>query len=293
MRLDWTRDGQDWPNRQASLFVEAGGITWHVQQMGRGPHMLLVHGTGASTHSWRAFMPLLAQHFAVTALDLPGHGFTGPPSPAGYTLPGMSRLVADLVKHLGLAPETAIGHSAGAAILLRMVLDGRLAFGRVIGLNAALLPFRGFSGQIFAPLARLLASTDAAPAWFARRARGRGFVERLLDGTGSTIDAAGVDFYRRLTSNDGHVAAALRMMASWDLPGLARDLPRLAVPLTLVAGGNDRTVAPEEAFRVRDLVPATHVHYLRDLGHLAHEEAPERVAGVVTGLAQEKVDRAS
>ena len=44
--------------------------------MGEGPDIVLLHGTGASTHSWRALIPLLAERYRVTAIDLPGHGFT-------------------------------------------------------------------------------------------------------------------------------------------------------------------------------------------------------------------------
>lgn len=55
--LAWDRDGRDWPNRAASRFVEVGGIHWHVQQLGQGPVLLLLHGTGAATHSWRDIAP--------------------------------------------------------------------------------------------------------------------------------------------------------------------------------------------------------------------------------------------
>ena len=46
----WEREKSDWPNREASRFVDAGGLRWHVQQAGSGPVLLLVHGTGASSH---------------------------------------------------------------------------------------------------------------------------------------------------------------------------------------------------------------------------------------------------
>jgi len=79
-RLIWERDGRDWPNRSASRFVSAAGLRWHVQQFGTGPVALLVHGTGASTHSWRGLAPILAESFSVVAPDLPGHGFTEAPA---------------------------------------------------------------------------------------------------------------------------------------------------------------------------------------------------------------------
>ena len=83
-RLLWERDGRQWPHREASSFTEAAGLRWHVQTMAPpapgAPTVWLLHGTGASTHSWRGLLPRLAQNFRVLAIDLPGHGFTGMPA---------------------------------------------------------------------------------------------------------------------------------------------------------------------------------------------------------------------
>ncbi len=86
------------PTVNASRFVEAAGIRWHVQRMGEGPPLLLIHGTGAATHSWRALLPLLAQHFDVIAPDLPGHGFTQSPPSHRLSLPGMAADVSRLTR---------------------------------------------------------------------------------------------------------------------------------------------------------------------------------------------------
>jgi len=283
--LDWDRDGADWPHRDASRFVSAGGVRWHVQQMGAGPVALLLHGTGAATHSWRDLMPLLAPHLTLVAPDLPGHGFSSCPSAAGLSLPGMAKAIGALLAALDARPAVVIGHSAGAAILARMCLDGAIAPGCLVSLNGALLPLGGFLGRMFSPAARLLAEIPAVPRLFAWRASDRSVVERLIRNTGSRLDAAGIALYARLAANPGHVAAALGMMAGWDLDALACDLPRLSTPLMLVVGGEDGTIAPSEAYRVRALVPHARVEYLRGLGHLAHEERPEVVAALIRRAA--------
>jgi magnesium chelatase accessory protein len=77
------------------------------------------------------------------------------------------------------------------------------------------------------------------------------------------------------------VAAALRMMAGWDLRPLERDLPRLKQPLHLVVGSNDRAVRPSQARQVGALVPIADVIRLPGLGHLAHEERPDKVAALI------------
>ena len=281
----WLRDGRDWPNREASRFVRTTGLTWHVQVMGAGPTLLLLHGTGAATHSWRGLMPLLARHFTVVAPDLPGHGFTDSVPAHRLSLPGMARAVQSLLWALDRTPALAVGHSAGAAILARMCLDGAAAPRGLVSLNGAFLPFGGAAGQVFSPLARFLVGVPLLPDLFARRARDPKVVEQLLRNTGSSLDAEGVELYRRVVRRPGHAAAALGMMAHWDLAPLVRDLGRLEPKLLLVAGGNDAAISPAQAAEVQALVPGAALAALPGLGHLAHEERPQDVAGLVLDFA--------
>ncbi|MFO0157923.1 MAG: alpha/beta fold hydrolase BchO, partial [bacterium] len=263
---NWDRAGADWPNRSASRFVNAGGLRWHVQVAGSGPVVLLIHGTGAATHSWRGVLPLLAEHFTVVAPDLPGHGFSDIPSAPHLSLPGMAKATGQLLEELVLAPSLCVGHSAGAAIAARMCLDGRIAPAGLVSLNGALLPLRGFAGRFFSPAAKLLANLPLIPDLVAWRAKDRAAIERLMADTGSRLDPSGIEFYRRLMASPRHVEATLGMMANWDLDAFVRDLPKLAVPLALVVGANDRTVPPRDAQRVRLLLPDAVVETQSGLG---------------------------
>lgn len=284
-RLDFAADGADWPNREASRFLTAGGIAWHVQVMGQGPAALLLHGTGASTHSFARLLPLLARRFTVIAPDLPGHGFTDAPSHAHLSLPGMARALGALLTELGLAPRLGVGHSAGAAVLMRMELDGFLADAPILSVNGAILPLRGLAGQLFAPIARMLALVPVTPQLFAWRMRDPAMADELLSRTGSRVDPASLACYRLLFRNPAHVGGALGMMANWDLDGLSADLPRLRARVALLAGAMDEMVPPEDAPRAARLLPDAVALRLRHLGHLAHEEAPELIARLALSLA--------
>ncbi len=284
-RPNWETDGRDWPNRTASRFVVASGFRWHVQIAGDGPVLLLLHGTGAATHSWRDMLAPLAERFTVIAADLPGQGFTarGPTS-----LPDMARAIAALLDEVGLQPPMIVGHSAGAAIGLRMVLDKHVAPAAFVGLSAALLPFPGLASKLFPTLAKLLFVNPFVPHIFARIARGRGEVGRFLArSTGSTIDVAGVDGYARLFCKPGHIAGTVAMMANWDLDPLAHDLPTLATPLLLIHGEADAAIPIATAHEAAALVPGARLEALAALGHLAHEEAPERVVALIVDFARE------
>ena len=295
--MDWARDGRDWPHHAHSRFVVSEGRRWHVQQWpapsAQAPQLLLLHGTGASTHSWRHLVPHLAPHAGVVALDLPGHGFSDAARGDGATLPGMARGVAALLREIGVAASVLIGHSAGAAVAVRMALDDPSAPAAIISLNGALLPLHGLAGQLFSPLAKLLAAHRVVPRLFAWRADDDARVRRLVASTGSRIADADIALYRRLVSDPAHVAGALAMMAHWDLHSLAAELPRLRAPMQLLAAEGDRTLPPTHARRVAALLPQAGLTVLPGLGHLAHEEAPQRVFDVLWPLVEKRHAAAS
>jgi magnesium chelatase accessory protein len=282
--LSLQRDGADWPNRESSRMIAAGGLDWHVQIMGDGPLLLLLHGTGASTHSWRDVAPLLAQHFRVVAPDLPGHAFTTSDGARTQSLTGMARAVAALLDTLDVDPVIVVGHSAGAAVAARLSLDRANAATRLIALNGALTPFEGVSGRLLPGLAKALFLNPVAPRYFAWSAN-RDSVKRLMDGTGSKLDSKGLALYERLMRNPSHIEGALSMMAHWDLHALNRDLPKLRQAFDFIVAENDKTVPPRGVRRLAPRLPHAHVHAVPGLGHLAHEEAPALFAQMIVDLA--------
>lgn len=255
-------------------------MRWNVTRTGRGPLALLVHGMGASQHSWREVVPHLADRFTVLTVDLPGHGETTRLSEAP-TLDRTAASLAALCTELAEPIELAVGHSAGAAILVRMAIDRVIEPRRLIGFNGAFFPFQGSASSAFSAAARLMTSSSMVARLFARRARDRRNVERILRSTGSTIGEEGVTHYQRLATRPEQVRNVLAMMANWRLEPLLEDLPRLATPLLLVAGRLDRAVPPRQAQQVASRVP--HGRWVSmPGGHLCHEEWPEKAASIVS-----------
>ena len=279
--MNWQLDAATWPHTEFSQFVQVGTLRWHVQRMpGRKtlPHLLLIHGTGAATHSWRTLMPILSGRFNVWAVDLPGHGFTSAGTPLQMSLPGMAQALAALLQALELQPQVLVGHSAGAAIASRLCLDGWLQPTQLFSLNGALLQLGGLPGLMFPPAAKLMAALPFVPQLFALSAANPAAAGRLIAGTGSVLDAEGTALYARLLRSPDHAAGALAMMANWDLRALEAKLPELKPALTLVTASNDKAVPPSQANRVHRMLPQSAVVCLPGLGHLAHEEDAQAVA---------------
>lgn len=271
----------DWPMREASRAVHLRPHLWHVQVMGQGPLLLLLHGAGASTHSWRALAPLLAPSFTLVMPDLPGQGFTRQGNRQRLGLDAMAEDLAALLADQGWAPHGIIGHSAGAALALRLTEGLASKPQGVVGINAALGNFEGLPGVVFPILARLLALNPLVPSIFARLAGGEAQVKRLLSSTGSTIDPAGRRLYERLVSDPAHVDGTLAMMAQWQLDGLIARMPGIPTPTLFLTGSTDRAVPPSCSRDAAARMPQARVEEFAGLGHLIHEEAAPVIAASI------------
>ena len=284
--LEWERDGRHWPHRAASRFVDTPGMRWHLQQMGSGPPVLLLHGTGASTHSWRGVLPLLAEHFTVIAPDLPGHGFTRGQPRGGLSLPGMVAGVNALLEAISQRPQIVAGHSAGVAIGLALLAEGDPAI-PLVGFNPAIAPFPGLASKLFPALAKALFVNPFAPRMFARVARVPGETGRFLArSTGSRVDADGLRCYEALLGNARHCRGALDMMASWDLERLDRALPGIANPVLLLHSAGDSAIPVASVEKAAAQLPDATLEVVPALGHLAHEEDPDHYARRIIEFAR-------
>ena len=281
----WSAEGRGWPNAEASHFVDADNLTWHVQVMGSGPVVLLLHGTAAATHSWRDLAPLLAANFTVVAPDLPGHGFTSALRKATPT--GVAAAVAALMATLRLSPTLTVGHSAGAAIALTMAEKNLARPAAVVSLGGALLPFPGLAGKLFPAMARMLFGNPLMPELCAMRARIPGEIAAFMQrSTGSRIDARGIALYERLLRTSGHIGGALALMAHWDLEPLERALPGLELPVLLVHGEKDATIPVSTSRTAAQRLPQATLRLLPGLGHLCHEETPADHAAIILDFAR-------
>jgi magnesium chelatase accessory protein len=156
----------------------------------------------------------------------------------------------------------------------------------IVGIGAALAPFSGARGVLFPAAARVLCRSRFAARWLAGRANTLESVDALLKETGSSIDAEGLELYRRLTGNPYQVGRVLRMLGAWDLQPLQDALPRLRTPLLFLAGERDQAVPVERQREVAALVPEGRLVVIRGAGHLLHEERPQQVRDCIVEEAR-------
>jgi magnesium chelatase accessory protein len=276
--MRWPEDASGWPMADHSRFVLHRPHRWHVQEAGAGPLVLLIHGAGGATQSWRGVFPLLVPHARVVAVDLPGQGFTQLGARMRCGLDHMAEDLWSLCRYEGWEPAVIVGHSAGAAVALRMAELG--ATDRVVGVNPALGKFKGVAGWLFPMLARALALSPFTAGLFAGSVTEQS-VRTLIKGTGSVIDDAGIGFYRRLASDRAHVDGTLAMMSQWRLDGLIRRLPDQTARVVFVLGGRDAAVPPATGREAAAVMRDARVVEMPAFGHLAHEEDAGGVVAVI------------
>ena len=279
----------NWPYRSNARRVACPPHDWCVLDVGTGPVILLLHGAGGSGHSFRNLIPLLTPDYRVIVPDLPGQGFTRSGARGRLGLDAMAADLAALCTAEGVAPVAIIGHSAGAAIAVRMA-EGMDPTPCVIGINAALGEFEGAAGVLFPLMAKVLSVLPLIPTVVSRLSGTAARVDGLLASTGSKIEPAGRAQYLALVQDSGHIEGTLSMMAQWQLQGLVARLPAMTAQVLLIATKGDRAVPPRISQSAAAKMRNAEVVVLPQFGHLVHEEAADAVAEVLLPWLAQKVN---
>lgn len=281
--MDWERDLPSWPLNEHSQRVDCPPHVWHVLEAGSGPTILLLHGAGASTHSWSNLIPRLAEDFHVVAIDLPGHCFTKAGTRWRSGLTHMTEDIWALCQLLDWQPSIILGHSAGAAIALSLaeIMQAEGALPKIVGINPALSEFEGVAGWLFPLIAKSLALSPFTANLFTISGNSHQKARRIIESTGSKLDDGGLSYYAKLMSSRNHVDGALTMMAQWDVTPLAKRLSEIAAPCLFITGGLDQAVQPKVAESAAQRLQDCALHNFPTLGHLAHEQAPDLLLDLV------------
>jgi pimeloyl-ACP methyl ester carboxylesterase len=272
------------PAASYRVTLEAPGqpaIGVHVEEAGAGPPLVLIHGLGASTFTWRHVMPALARRHRVIAIDLPGCGRSDKPRDAAYSAARQAALVAAFLRKTGLRYVTLIGHSFGGtvALLTALELNGeqdRIARLVVIDAPALKQDFGDTAELLRTPGLPYAAISVAPPELMARMllryvsAPGRDIPEEDVRGYALPFYAHGA----RLA----FLATAQSILAA-NVPAMGARYRDIRQPTLLVWCRRDRIVPLATGRKLARRLPNARLEILKACNHLPQDEVPLTLLG--------------
>ncbi|HEY6134485.1 MAG TPA: alpha/beta fold hydrolase [Rubrivivax sp.] len=264
-----------------SDFIDVKGQLVHVRDVGPRDDPLpivLVHGTGASLHTWEGWAGALQSQRRVITFDLPGFGLTGPFS-GQYTADDYrgdtyARFVIDLLDKLQLQRVVLGGNSLGGEVAWRTAVMAPARVERLILVDAVGPHFKPQSipiGFIFAgvPGLRTLSQHLLPRPLVAATVAG-------VYGDPGKVTADVVDRYYELTLREGNRRAlGLRIGAMVDGENAER-IATVKQPTLILWGGRDRLIPIESAREFKARIADSELVVLDGLGHVPQEEDPAR-----------------
>jgi pimeloyl-ACP methyl ester carboxylesterase len=105
-------------------YLDLHGDRVAYREAGAGEALLLIHGMGGSSATWKAVLPELSKRYRVVAPDLLGHGQSAKPR-ADYSLGAFAAWLRDLLDELDITRATVVGHSLGGGVAMQFIYQHR------------------------------------------------------------------------------------------------------------------------------------------------------------------------
>ena len=286
---------KDWPNSTFSQEVQVGDLFWHVQIAGNSPsHLLLLHGTGSSAHTWGAIFAELSKHYTVIAVDLPGHGYTKNLGNKTLSLDQLADKLSDLRKALKIDYfESIVGHSAGATLALSYALKNKQPK-TIIGLNPSLISLPNFYNKFIAPFLNPIVTSSFFTAVLSDLLPKTKMIDSLLDSTKSVLPPEKRERYKTLFKSADHLNGSMSFMAGADIPSLLNQCKKINSRLTFIVTEDDGWIPMKQLCEVirKDFINPHIVE--KKGGHLFHEESEKQALELIMGaLTEEEVKACS
>lgn len=228
-------------------------ITDYFEASGSGEPIVFIHGSFATTSTWKAMVKALSDRFLCITVKLPGHG--GAPAAEDFSEPTIDTeidILAQVVEHLQLGPIHLVAHSYGGVVALSAALSGRIPL-------RALTLYEPVATWIFSVVER--AEAEQAVAQFVA-----GYRQAVLNdepyACSRVLDFWGGEGQFDLLPDfikDGMVPLTRDNLRHWNLCQTlfysAESLSSLSVPTSIVCGDQSNPLVRQIAQCLNDSLP--------------------------------------
>jgi pimeloyl-ACP methyl ester carboxylesterase len=252
----------------------------HYRIKGQGSPVLLIHGFGASSYSWRHIVDPLSQHHRVVTVDLKGFGDSPMPRDDMYSVYDQARLVRNFILDQDLQDIQIVGHSFGGGVALAtsiylMESHPGLQTGLVL-IDSIAYP------QELPGFIELLATPVLGPAivyLVPNSTQVRSLLEDVyFDDSLITVEA--VEHYaeslRRENAKYALLTTAKQVLPA-DIDRFSSQYMNIDIPALIIWGKDDEIIPLAVGERLHNDLPDSRMVVLQSTGHAPQEERPSLV----------------
>jgi len=259
-------------------WAQIDGQRMHYLKAGSGPPLLLIHGLMGGSFEWRFSVPVLAEHYTVHAVDLPGVGMSSDGVRTDCSLSRQVDRLNEFIEQQGWTQASVMGISFGGAMAMLLAAHDAQTSRRIrsLVLSCPVNPWSDFGQDRIRFLSTWLGGCFLRLVLPISRPLHRSAIARMYgDPTRMPQDA--LDGYRVSVLRRGRAANVLTALRSWnkDVETLRGLIPQIKIPALLIWGTRDTAVDPRSAEILHQHLPKSELKWIEGAGHFVFEERPE------------------
>jgi pimeloyl-ACP methyl ester carboxylesterase len=270
-----------------SQFLNIVGMNIHLRDEGPKTDqepIVLIHGTGASLHTWDGWVDALKEQRRVIRFDLPGFGLTGPDPKNNYKIERYVEVVIALLDELNIQKAVLGGNSLGGYVSWASAVLHPNRVSALVLVDASGYHFKPES----VPIAFRLSQNPVTSA-ILQNVLPKSLVERSIKnlyGNPNLVSDELVTRYYELALSEGN-REALKRRFDQSFPGLLADkIKTISVPTLIIWGAKDRLIPAAFGKRFNQEIVNSELVVFENLGHVPHEEDPETTVLVVKSFLE-------
>jgi pimeloyl-ACP methyl ester carboxylesterase len=265
-----------------SEFVEIDGMQVHFRNQGLVTDSLpivLIHGTGASLHTWEAWVSELKNEHRIITLDLPAYGLTGPNQTGDYSQDFYVGFMDKFLSKLYINRCILGGNSLGGAITWAYALEHPAKVSKMILVDAGGYPMVSKSVPIAFQIARMPVLGNLF-----KYVLPHAIIEKSLQNVyvhDDRITTELIERYYDMASREGNRKAFLDRMKSSIKNDKYLKIKTLIMPTLIIWGEQDGLIPLSVADKFHRDLPNDTMIIFKDLGHTPMEEDPSETVKAV------------
>jgi pimeloyl-ACP methyl ester carboxylesterase len=267
-----------------SRFIQVNGMQVHYKQYGSGsPAIILLHGFGSSTFSWREVVGPLSQKGTVIAYDRPAFGLTERPLPGSwkgdspYGAKENVQLLFGLMDALKIQNAILVGNSAGGTVAIQAALQNSERVKGLVLVDPAVYTAGGTRFGLMAPFVNTPQMNRVGPYLSRTIASDQGteFMKSAWHDPTKITSAITAGYRKFLNIDDWDVALWEYTKAGTGNEGLADRLKELKMPVLVITGDDDQIIPTNLSVSLSGDIPGAKLALMPACGHVPQEECPQ------------------